>query len=338
MPLPKPRPTENGNQFINRCMLDDTMQSEYPRRNQRYAVCNSLLTKKTLEKKQNKRRISNEFSNQIKIAQKKNYPIAYNFYLKNFEKAMDMYRNQDSAMNPNFNTLFKEEELLLTYKQMYRQTGLRFYLWYRKHFNLFVDKASKIEIERLLQRVERGQKLTPREMQTLKDTVLIGMDRYATQRANYLATAKEVTAINGIAIETLQKVITELTLNEEFMTLGLEPRVKEIMKRLKFKARWMARRVVQTETTAAANNGISLSAENIFGKDNLSKQWIAGGANIRDTHAIASSKYQKTPIESDKPYMVGSSLLMFPSDTSLGAMAKEVVNCKCVSIPFVKAD
>jgi len=37
----------------------------------------------------------------------------------------------------------------------------------------------------------------------------------------------------------------------------------------------------------------------------------------------------------NEPYLVGGSKMMFPSDTSLGARAKEVVNCRCVSIPFI---
>ena len=122
------------------------------------------------------------------------------------------------------------------------------------------------------------------------------------------------------------------------MSLGLEPRVKEVMKRLDFKSRWMTRRIVQTETTAAANNGISLSAQDVYGKDNLFKKWVAGGNNIRDTHASASIVYQKTPIEDGKPYIVGSSYLMFPGDTSMGALAKEIINCKCITVPIVKAD
>ena len=124
------------------------------------------------------------------------------------------------------------------------------------HFKLFVEKLNEIELQRLIDKVERGQKLTQREMQNLESTVLNGMDQYATQRTNYLALASQVTSISGVARNTLKKVIKDLVADEKFMALGLEQRVKEITKRLKFKARWMARRVVQTETTAAANNGI----------------------------------------------------------------------------------
>lgn len=338
MPLPKPRPQESDNQFINRCMIDDTMSSEYPNRNQRYAICNNLLTQKKIETKQNEKKIAKEFEKQINIAQKKNYPLVYQYYMKNFEKAMDMYRLEDSADNPNFNTLFKENEMTEMYKQMYRQTGLRFYFWYRKYFKLFVEKLNKLEIERLIDKIENNQKLTPREMENLESTVLNGMDRYATQRTNYLALASQVTSVSGVARETLKKVIIKLTADEKFMALGLEPRVKEIMKQLQFKSRWMARRIVQTETTAAANNGISISAQDVYGQENLYKKWVAGGANIRDTHATASTVYSKKPIEENKPYIVGSSYLMFPGDTSMGALAKEIVNCKCISLPIIIAD
>mgnify|MGYP003132924800 CR=1 FL=1 len=338
MPLPKPRAQESDNQFINRCMVDNTMLSEYANRNQRYAVCNNLLTQKKIETKSNENKIAKQFAKQIKIAQKKNYPLVYQYYMKNYNQAMDYYRIDNSETNQNFNTLFKENEMTEMYKQMYRQTGLRFFLWYRKNFKLFVEKLNEIELQRLIDKVERGQKLTQREMQNLESTVLSGMDQYATQRTNYLALASQVTSVSGVARETLKKVIRELTADERFMSLGLEQRVKEITKRLTFKARWMAKRVVQTETTAAANNGISLSAQDVYGKDNLLKKWIAGGLNIRDTHSTAMSVYSRRPIAENKPYLVGSSYLMFPGDTSMGAMAKEIVNCKCISLPIVKAD
>jgi len=46
----------------------------------------------------------------------------------------------------------------------------------------------------------------------------------------------------------------------------------------------------------------------------------------------------KKPIPEDQPYIVGSSYLMFPGDTSMGALAKEIINCKCVSLPIIKID
>lgn len=53
MPIPKPRKNESKDNFISRCMSDDTMKDEYPNK-QRFAICiskwedksesNSILT------------------------------------------------------------------------------------------------------------------------------------------------------------------------------------------------------------------------------------------------------------------------------------------------------
>tara|TARA_R100000773_G_scaffold29411_2_gene25210 strand:+ start:1127 stop:2071 length:945 start_codon:yes stop_codon:yes gene_type:complete len=312
MPLPKPKPTESRNQFLSRCMADETSMTEYPDVEQRYAVCNSLLSNKKYILKQAKKKIALNFRKQIILAEKKNYPIAYNYYLKEFEKASKMFIENPIVNNQNFNVLFSEIETKKMYSEMYKQTGLRFAKWYA---NIF-------------------EKLAKKQLST--SVIEQNMERYATEKENYLALVREVSAVSGVAKSTLKKVLAELLADETFMSLGEEARVREIMKRLKFKARWMARRIVRTETTASANFGIQLSASDIYGDDNLVKEWIAfDGPRTRDTHRSASSEYSNNPIPMNEPYFVGGSKMMFPSDTSLGAKAKEVVNCRCVSIPFI---
>ena len=44
MPIPKPSPGEPGDDFLARCMGDETMVSEYPDQDQRYAICQGQLT------------------------------------------------------------------------------------------------------------------------------------------------------------------------------------------------------------------------------------------------------------------------------------------------------
>lgn len=39
MPLPKPSPKEKKQEFISRCMSDDTMIIEYREKGQRLAIC-----------------------------------------------------------------------------------------------------------------------------------------------------------------------------------------------------------------------------------------------------------------------------------------------------------
>jgi hypothetical protein len=43
MPIPYPRPSEDDDQFISRCMSDDRMVTEYPDESQRYAICQTQI-------------------------------------------------------------------------------------------------------------------------------------------------------------------------------------------------------------------------------------------------------------------------------------------------------
>lgn len=43
MPIPKPKPTETNKEFIERCMSDDIMKTEYKNEKQRLAICSTRL-------------------------------------------------------------------------------------------------------------------------------------------------------------------------------------------------------------------------------------------------------------------------------------------------------
>jgi len=46
MPLPTPRKNEKRTDFISRCMISSVTKRDFPKINQRVAVCNSQWTKK----------------------------------------------------------------------------------------------------------------------------------------------------------------------------------------------------------------------------------------------------------------------------------------------------
>jgi len=54
MPIPTPTPTESAADFLERCMSDEVMLSEYPDQAQRFAVCSVSFDKQKLESKQRK--------------------------------------------------------------------------------------------------------------------------------------------------------------------------------------------------------------------------------------------------------------------------------------------
>ena len=45
MPIPKPRANESREKFVMRCITDPVMESEYPDKKQRIAVCSNQLKK-----------------------------------------------------------------------------------------------------------------------------------------------------------------------------------------------------------------------------------------------------------------------------------------------------
>ena len=49
MPLPTPTPTETKNEFIDRCMSDEVMKTDFPDNMQRLAVCSVSFDKTKLE-------------------------------------------------------------------------------------------------------------------------------------------------------------------------------------------------------------------------------------------------------------------------------------------------
>ena len=62
----------------------------------------------------------------------------------------------------------------------------------------------------------------------------------------------------------------------------------------------------------------------------LTKEWeTVGDDNVRDTHR-ETERGGAIPV--NQPFVVGNSLMMYPSDDSLGADFKEIVGCRCSAV------
>ena len=81
--------------------------------------------------------------------------------------------------------------------------------------------------------------------------------------------------------------------------------------------------IARTEVHAAANYGSLIAAELVSVP--MYKFWIAR-PDARDSHAAASGQRRSL----DAAFMVGGYPLMHPGDSSMGAPAGLVVNCRCV--------
>ena len=95
-----------------------------------------------------------------------------------------------------------------------------------------------------------------------------------------------------------------------------------------------------TETQNAAETAKATEAEVLAGHRpsivaasgapaNVDKEWVTvGDQNVRDSHVLADSQTRDV----SKPFTVEGQLLRYPGDTSLGASAANVINCRCSSV------
>lgn len=59
MPIPKPNPAETADKFIERCMSDSVMSSEYPDQAQRFAICSVSYDKEKMQLKNCENTVNN---------------------------------------------------------------------------------------------------------------------------------------------------------------------------------------------------------------------------------------------------------------------------------------
>ena len=89
-----------------------------------------------------------------------------------------------------------------------------------------------------------------------------------------------------------------------------------------------AEMIARTEVVGASNLGAHVGAAQVAEDTGLTlrKVWLATpDARTRDHHAAADGQKR----DMDEPFLVGGAQLQFPGDSSLGAPAAEVINCRC---------
>lgn len=87
--------------------------------------------------------------------------------------------------------------------------------------------------------------------------------------------------------------------------------------------------IARTETTRLANAGSQALFKNW---EVEKKEWRTSiDGRERESHGYANGQI----VEMDEPFIVGGYEMMYPGDTSQGADASEVINCRCTVLPVI---
>jgi len=298
MPLPKPRTNESRTDFVQRCIINPEVVAEFGTQAQRVAVCYDLYTNKATTKATDKeaKEWQADFESELDKAEEKEIVPIRRYYQREFYKSVDEYIA--TGKTNYWNGYFKEVELAALYSVLYRNVGDRFSKFYYNRFTGKYPNEFNVSSYNSIWRQkfsEAGLKIA----------------QYKGQ---------------GVSLSSQQEIVRVLNKFHkvpEFQALNEREASKILRNQFKNIADWKARRIVRTEATNAANFATLQTATDMYGSDNIVKQWIAAlDTRTRDAHAAANGQIA---IGNEK-FKVGGEELSHPGS---GSIASNNVNCRC---------
>lgn len=239
-----------------------------------------------------------------------------------FQKALDAqikpFLNDIKFIDPN-NTTFQDvlvdnSQIEKAYLKLYKEVGLEF---------------SQTERDRFL-------KSRPNKIQIKADA--FSESQFILDLQQYLSSGlvgQNIVTIGDTSKEHLQKLLNEII--KEVQEQGLGTSAAQTMLRDKLVGQWHADmrhrtdRIVRTEVSSASNWGQFKGVQSTGIP--FDKFWTASfDERTRKAHFDANG--QKKNI--NEPFIVGGEKMMYPLDSSLGASAGNIINCRCVTTYSVK--
>lgn len=305
MPLPKPRASENESDFVTRCVIDPEIIREYGSQEQRLGVCYSLYSQKALIKKA-KESWKGNFDKLLASSERKEFTNVRRYYEGQYSQAITDFLK--TGKNNGFDNLFRSADLSDIYRQIYVNIGLKFAKWYSKNFDKVISKQTDVS--------------------GYDD---IWAERFA--RVSQQIAAERVVLVQGTAKATLISIFKRLSSDPEFMAMGEVEAGRILRQKFGQYSKSQAERLVRTEATNAANYATLESATDMFGQENLQKEWMTSvDGRERPAHRGADGQI----VDFKERFNVGGELLFNPGDPA--GSAKNVVNCRCSTAPFPKED
>lgn len=246
------------------------------------------------------------FDKLLDKAERKEFANAKRYYQGEYLKAIEDF--QKSGKTNGFDNLFRVADFTEIYRQVYVNIGLKFAKWYAKNFDKVISKQVDVS----------------------------GYDDIWAERFNTVSqqiAAERVVLVQGTAKATLIKVFKQLSSDPEFMAMNEREAQRILRQKFGQYSKSQAERLIRTEATNAANVATLQSATDMFGQENLQKEWMTAiDGRERPAHRAADAQI----VDFKERFLVGGEKLFNPGDPA--GSAKNVVNCRCSTAPFPKED
>lgn len=249
------------------------------------------------------------FENEMRKTEKAIIGSVRRFYQSEYEKGVDAFLQQGTIQTQGIFTTKGFEKI---YEQLYVQTGMRFANWYARNFDKFLKKG-----------------INPNQFQTQWQNLF---GQFAQQNAG-----AKIKLVQGTALTTMQRILKANMNDPTFAALGARQKRDVILRQTNLYSRNQALRLVRTEATNAANYGTLQSATTIFPAQQMMKQWVSGQDGR--TRSIPKDKFDHVIMDGkqakfEETFSVQGEQMRHPADSSLGASAGNIVNCRCSVFPF----
>ena len=244
-----------------------------------------------------------EFSNLLDKVENKEFKKALSFYKENYFEGVSRFLVEPKTTG--YEDLFTNNGFTDIYVDTYRNIGTSFANWYAKSIGSLLKKQDVSGYNDIWEAAfaEEGRKIA----------------------------GNRVRLVSGTAKATLKKELKRFMQDPEFMASDVRTKARILRTRFNQYSNYQAQRLVRTEATNAANQGTMRSALDIYGKNELQKEWItANDERVRSNHAVANGQI----VDFDKKFLVGGEYLDRAGDPR--GSAANVVNCRCSIAPFPK--
>ena len=244
------------------------------------------------------------WSHQLETGEKKQDIIWSKYLISESNKVIDDYLK--SRIIPNMELYFRTSDLKNLYKGLYSQIGLRMAKWYMNNYKKYLVKED----------VESYTDIWNEKFGFIGETIA----------------GERIVSISGNRKKEFVKFLRKKMTEEEFQAMNEQQAGRLLRKKFRYMSIVNAKRIVRTESINAANFATNTSANDIFGAQNLEKEWITSmDGRERNAHAIANGQV----VDMDSKFVVMGEQLSHPGDSA--GSAGNVINCRCASAPVPKA-